>query len=168
MGWLTVEDKETEAMVIAPGPENWIRLEVFKTGLMRGKKHLFEFPAYRGSAERTPRRYSIVLDARRIECKDDWLKADDLRKVTAYAVKDMLDAERNPEIRYESESGLLTIRGKTAPVGVVLSEVAPDVWEGSASVDMRQFGLKPPTAALGAVGTEPVMKLSFRIKVRAA
>ncbi len=155
-------------MVIAPGPENWIRLEVLKTGLMRGKKHVFVFPAYRGTAERTPRKYSIMIDARRIECQDDWLKADDLKKVTAYALKDMLDAEKHPEIRYESESGLLTIRGKSAPVGVVLNETAPDVWEGSASVDMRQFGLKPPSAALGAVGTDPVMRLSFKIKVRAA
>ncbi len=152
-------------MDIAPGPESYIRLEVLKTGLMKGKKHVFEFPAYRGKGERNPNRYEISLDARRIECKDDWLKADDLKKVAAYAVKDMLDAERHPEIRYKSESGLLTIRGKSAPIGVVYKETSANVFEGSATVDMRLFGLKPPSAALGTIGTDPSMKLSFKIKL---
>lgn len=152
-------------MIIVPGPENYIRLEVLKTGLMRGKKHIFEFPVYRGKGERNPNRYEITLDARRIECKDEWLKPDDLKKVAAYAVKDMLDAERHPEIVYKSESGLLTIRGKSAPVGVAYKESSTNVFEGEATVDMRLFGLKPPTAALGAIGTEPWMKLSFRVRV---
>lgn len=155
-------------MIIVPGPDNYIRLEVLKTGLMRGKKHLFEFPVYRGTAERNPNRYQISIDARRIECKDDWLKPADLKKVAEYAVKDMLDAEHNPEITYRSETGLLTIRGRSAPAGVAYKEVSPDVFEGSATVDMRLFGLKPPSAGLGTVGTDPWMKLSFRIKVRAA
>ena len=152
-------------MLIVPGPENYIRLEVFKTGIMRGKRHVFEFPVYRGKGERNPNRYEITLDARRIECKDTWLKPDDLKKVAAYAVKDMLDAERHPEIVYKSESGLLTIRGKSAPVGVAYQEVSANVFEGTATVDMRLFGLKPPTAALGTIGTDPWMKLSFKVRV---
>lgn len=154
-------------MIIVPEPDTYVRLEVLKTGLLRGKKHLFVFPVYRGQAERNPNRYEISLDARRIECKDDWLKPGDLKKVSEYAVKDMLDAERNPEIVYKSESGLLTIRGKSAPIGVAYQETSPNVFEGSATVDMRLFGLKPPTAALGAIGTEPWMKLIFRVKARA-
>ena len=35
-------------MLIVPGPGTFIRLEVLKTGLLRGKKHVFEFPVYRG------------------------------------------------------------------------------------------------------------------------
>jgi hypothetical protein len=155
-------------MLIVPGPENYIRLEVFKTGFMKGKKHLFEFPEYRGTAQRNPNKYHIALDARRIVCKDDWLKPGDLKKVAEFAVRDMLDAERSPEITYTSETSLLTIRGKSAPVGVTYKEASPDVFEGSATVDMRLFGLKPPTAALGTIGTDPWMKLSFRIKLRAA
>ncbi|MBM3763558.1 MAG: YceI family protein [Acidobacteria bacterium] len=155
-------------MIIAPAPGNFIRLEVLKTGLMKGKKHIFEFPVFKGVAQRNPNRYEISLDARRIECKDDWLKASDLKKVSEYAVKDMLDAERFPEILYKSESGLLTIRGKSAPVGVAYEEKSRNVFEGTATVDMRLFGLKPPSAALGAVGTDPWMKLSFRITPREA
>ncbi len=134
---------------------------------MRGKKHLFEFPAYKGEASRRPDRYRLSLDARRIECKDDWLKPGDLKKVSEYAVKDMLDAQRHPEIVYDSVGALLSIRGKKAPVGVVLRETSPDLFEGESSIDMRLFGLKPPSAALGTVGTDPIMKLSFRIKLRA-
>ncbi len=152
-------------MIIVPDSGNFIRLEVLKTGLMKGKKHVFDFPVYRGIAERNPNRYEISLDARRIECKDDWLKADDLRKVAAYAVKDMLDAEKNPEILYKSESGLLTIRGKSAPIGVAYKESSPGIFEGTANVDMRLFGLKPPSAAFGTIGTDPIMKLTFKLKV---
>ena len=152
-------------MLIVPGPGNYIRLEVMKTGLLRGKKHVFEFPAYGGKGERNPNRYEIRLDARRIECKDEWLKPDDLKKVVAYALLDMLDAERHPEIVYKSESGLLTIRGKSAPVGVAYKESSVNVFEGEATIDMRLFGLKPPTAALGAIGTEPSMRLRFRVQV---
>jgi hypothetical protein len=155
-------------MLIIPGPESYIRLEVFKTGFMKGKKHLFEFPAYRGAAQRNPNRYQISLDARRMVCKDEWLKPGDLRKVAEFAVKDMLDAEHNPEITYDSQTGLLAIRGRTAPVSVAYKEIDSDVFEGSSTVDMRLFGLKPPTAALGAIGTDPWMKLNFRIKLRAA
>lgn len=155
-------------MIIAPAPGNFIRLEVLKTGLMKGKKHIFEFPAFQGKAQRNPNRYEISLDARRIECKDDWLKPDDLKKVAAYAIKDMLDAQRYPEIIYKSESGLLTIRGKSAPIGVAYEEKSPNVFEGTATIDMRLFGLKPPSAALGTVGTDPWMKLTFRITPREA
>lgn len=155
-------------MIVVPAPDTYVRLEVLKTGLMKGKKHLFEFPVYQGKAERNPNRYEMTLDARRIECKDDWLKADDLKKVAAYAVKEMLDAAKYPEIVYKSESGLLTLRGKSAPVGVAYQEVSTNVFEGTATVDMRLFGLKPPSAALGAVGTDPWMKLSFRVKTREA
>jgi hypothetical protein len=152
-------------MKIAPAPENYIHLEVLKTGLMRGKKHLFTFPVYSGTAERNPNRYEISLDARRIECKDDWLKPDDLKKVAAYAVKDMLDAEKFPAITYKSETGILTIRGKSAPIGVAYTEPSPNLFEGSATVDMRLFGLKPPSAALGTVGTDPIMRLTFKLRV---
>ena len=152
-------------MLIAPVPGNYVRLEVLKTGFMKGRKHVFEFPLYKGEATRNPDRYEISIDARRIEIKDDWLKPDDLKKVVAYAVKDMLDAQRYPEIRYRSQDGMLTIRGKAMPVAVNYKETAPGIFEGSSLVDMRLFGLKPPTAALGTIGTDPWMKLSFRLRV---
>lgn len=152
-------------MVIAPAAGMYIRLAVAKTGLMRGKTHTFEFPVYQGTAQRNPDRYEISIDARRLECKDDWLKPADLTKVVAYTLKDMLDAERSPMIVYRSETAQLTIRGKSASIGVSYREVTANVFEGTAPIDMRLFGLKPPSAALGAVGTEPIMRLSFRIQV---
>jgi hypothetical protein len=153
-------------MILTPTAGDYIRLEVAKTGLMRGKKHVFLFPAYRGEAQRQPEQYRITLDARRVECKDDWIKPGDLKKVLEFTLKDMLDAERHPEIRYDSTTAILQLRGKSAPVGVSYRESSPGVFEGSAVIDMRAFGLKPPSAALGAVGTDPMMRLSFRITPR--
>jgi hypothetical protein len=135
---------------------------------MRGKKHVFLFPAYWGEAQRKPEQYHITLDARRVECKDDWLKPADLKKVLEFTLKEMLDAERHPEIRYDSTTALLKLRGKSAPVGVAYRESSPGVFEGGAVIDMRAFGLKPPSAALGAIGTDPMMRLSFRITPREA
>ena len=152
-------------MIIAPAPGNFVRLEVAKTGLMKGKVHVFEFPSYKGEATRNPDRYSIALDAASIECKDTWLKPDDLTKVMAYAVKDMLAAKRFPQILYRSTDGMLTIRDQSRPVAVSYKETSAGVFEGNSMVDMRLFGLKPPSAALGAVGTDPWMKLSFRLRV---
>ena len=152
-------------MTIAPVPGNFVRLEVAKTGFMKGRVHVFEFPSYKGEATRHPDRYSIALDAAKIECKDTWLKPDDLNKVLAYAVKDMLAAKRYPQILYSSSDGMLTIRDQSRPVAVIYKERSPGVFEGSSMIDMRLFGLKPPSAALGAIGTDPWMKLSFRLRV---
>ncbi len=62
----------------------------------------------------------------------------------------------------------MRVRGPRSPFGVASMEISPDLFEGSATIDMRLFGLKPPTAALGAVGTDPWMKLSFKIRIHAA
>ncbi len=155
-------------MILIPAPGDFIRLSVTKTGLMRGKVHLFEFPAYRGEARRNPDQYRIAIDARRVELKDDWLKAGDLKKVLEFTLRDMLDAERHPEIRYESTTALLSLRGKTSPVGVSYQETSSGIFTGAAVIDMRAFDLKPPSAALGAVGTDPMLRLSFRLTPREA
>ncbi len=164
------------AAEIRPQPGDWLRLEVGKTGLMRGKKHLFEFPAYQGQADPQKLAFELSIESAKVEVKDDWLKAGDLKKVTEFTVKEMLDSAKHPRMVYRSTKverqgsellaqGLLNIRGVEKAVEVKLRE-SGGVYEGSSTVDMRQFGLKPPTAALGAVGTDPLMKLSFRLTLR--
>lgn len=162
---------------IGPQPGDWIRLEVFKTGLMRGKKHVFSFPAYRGSVDVGKPAFTLALESAKIQVLDDWLKESDRRKVLEFTLKDMLDAVKHPLIEYRTTAvqrngsegtatGVLRIRGIEKPVEVKIREVGAQVYEGSSSVDMRLFGLKPPSAALGTIGTEAIMLLRFRLTLR--
>lgn len=162
---------------IGPQAGDWIRLEVNKTGLMRGKKHVFGFPAYRGSVDLAKPSFTLSLESGKIQVLDDWLKESDLRKVLEFTLQDMLDAKKHPLIEYRTTSvqrngnegiaqGVLRIRGIEKPVEVKIKEVSAGVYEGSSSVDMRLFGLKPPSAALGTIGTDPLLRLQFRLSPR--
>lgn len=137
--------------------------------------HVFEFPAFSAKADTSTPSVEISLESQKIQVKDDWVKAGDLKKIAEFTLKDMLDATKHPAIRYKSSSvvktgdsykaiGALTIRDNTQNVEVNFKETTPGVIEGSAEVDMRRFGLKPASAMLGAIGTDPLMKLSFRLK----
>ena len=99
-----------------------------------------------------------------------------LRKVQEYAVKDMLAVDRYPRISFRSTAvrktgtrieadGMLTIRDVTKPMVVTVSlrdgaDGAP-VLEGNARIRLTDFGLKPPTAALGTIGTKNEMLFHF-------
>ncbi len=162
---------------LAPQAGDWIRLDVAKTGLLRGKKHVFLFPAYKGTVDAAAPSFEISLDSAKIVVEDEWLKPADRAKVLDFTLKDMLDASRHPLILYRSSrvvrtgneanaEGVLRIRGIERPVQVKLKDLGNNVYEGSSSVDMRLFNLKPPSAALGTIGTEPVMQLRFRLTLR--
>lgn len=162
---------------IGPHAGDWIRLEVSKTGLMRGKKHVFAFPSYQGSVDAAKPSFTLSLESGKIQLLDDWLKQSDLRKVMEFTLQDMLDAKKYPSIDYRTTSvqrngneavaqGVLRIRGIEKPVEVKIKEVGAGIYEGSSSVDMRLFGLKPPSAALGTIGTDPMLRLQFRLSPR--
>lgn len=170
-----VGQASAEEWNFGPGEGNRIRLEVAKTGVLKGKIHVFEFPAFSGKADTQVPAVELSLESQKIQVKDDWVKAGDLKKIAEFTLTDMLDAAKYPAIRYKSSSvvktgdtykatGALTIRDKTQSVDVMFKESAPGIIEGSAEVDMRRFGLKPASAMLGAIGTDPLMKLSFRLK----
>jgi hypothetical protein len=162
---------------LRPQTGDWIRLEVAKTGLMRGKQHVFEFPAYLGNVDAAKPAFDLRLESGKILVLDDWVSAADKKKIHEFTLKDMLDAAKHPYVEYRTTSvtrngnggvaqGILRIRGIEKPAEVKIQEVGTGVYEGSSSVDMRLFGLKPPSAALGAIGTDPIMQLRFRLTVR--
>jgi polyisoprenoid-binding protein YceI len=159
-------------------------LIVEKTGLLSGKKHLFVFNRYRGSLhfdrDRPEQsRVQLVIEANSIECKDTWISAKDLKKVQDTALNDMLAASENPEIRFVSTAirmagtdnyqvdGELTIRGRSKPAVVKLlldsSEASKLAARGEARVRMTDYGLKPPSAALGTIGTKDEMTFTFTV-----
>lgn len=164
---------------IRPSESNRLELRVAKTGLYRGKVHVFTFPNYTGSLLYDPQKpeasqVSLTISARDIKLLDTWLSAKDFKSVEEYALKDMLAAEKYPDIAFSSTAvratdsahfevrGTLTIRGiaKPAVLSVGLSEKR---FQGEATVRLTDYGLKPPKAALGLVGTEDEMKFSFRL-----
>jgi len=168
---------------LAPAPGNRLVLEVFKTGFLRGKKHTFHFERYRGTlsydpAQPTATRVRLGIEAGSLVLKDTWLSAKDFQKVQKYALEDMLAATRYPELTFESSAvqstgtdqfevqGKLTIRDVAKPVVIRVTRRAPLTFEGSATLLMTVWGLKPPSGGLGTVGTKDEMAFSFAILVR--
>ena len=170
------------AYEIRPEDRALLELTVEKTGFLSGKKHLFTFSRYQGALlldRDAPEKSSVTLDieAASISCHDAWLGTKDLRKVQDYAVKDMLAAERYPRIAFRSTAihkldvnhyevqGILTIRDVPRPaiISVTLDtgSGAFPLIEGSSQVRLTDFGLKPPTAVLGAIGTKNEMLFRF-------
>ncbi len=81
----------------------------------------------------------------------------DIRKT----LRDILDSETHPKVRFRSTSvtrsaesltveGDLTIRGETQPV-TVSAEIVDDRVRGSATVAQTRWGIKPYSAFLGAL-----------------
>ena len=174
----------TEVYEIRPVPGTLIELTVEKTGLLSGKKHLFSFGEYRGTLmfdREAPDRSAVTLSIESASalCHDSWLSKKDLRKVQEYAVKDMLAADRYPRITFRSTAinkidanryqaqGMLTIRDIPKPVSLQVSlgedSNGSPVIEGVSVIRLTDFGLKPPTAALGTIGTKNEMSFRFAI-----
>ena len=174
---------EHQRYSIEPNPSSRLELRVFKTGLYRGKVHTFVFPAYRAvllyDADRPEASHiELSISADAIQCMDTWLKPKDLKSVQEYAVKDMLAAERFPEILFTSSEirgagagrfevrGMLTLRGIAKPsiINVTLQQDSgTPVFRGTSVVRLTDYGLKPPKAALGTIGTKDEMEFSFTL-----
>jgi polyisoprenoid-binding protein YceI len=171
---------------IQPGAGSRMELRVAKTGLYSGKVHIFNFPSFSGSltyhaAHPEASHVRLTLAAGQIKLADRWLSEKDFKEVQRYALEEMLDAGRNPEITFVSNEivaidathfkvgGMLAIRGlaKPAVVNVVLISAEQGVlrFEGSAVVRLTDYGLKPPKAALGLIGTRNEMDFSFSLAV---
>lgn len=166
---------------IAAGGENRIRLEVDKTGIWKGRKHQFEFPNFEGKMtfdKQTPAnsKVDLKIDAASITCSDTWLSEKDRKKVLDFTLNEFLAVRQYPDIRFTSSKvtaqggnrylveGTLTIRGigKPASLEATLDAAGPVV-DGKSTVKMTNYGLKPPSAALGAIGTRDEMLALFHV-----
>lgn len=171
---------------LAPAKGIYLRLTVEKTGLLRGKKHVFEFSRYRGAVAYDPTSplttdVRFTIESASIRCLDNWVSEKDRVKIQHVAEHDMLAVDIFPDLGFRSTRitavaanrflvhGLLTIRNVAKPVDVDVSlrtDEGNTVWaDGQASVKLTDYGLKPPTAALGTIGTKDEMTLMFRMKL---
>jgi len=168
---------------IKPDGQASITLEVYKTGLMKGKKHIFQFDRYEGELVFTPEdleaaRVSFAVDSSSMILKDKWVSASDRTKVLAVAKGEMLDVARYPQVRFESTRiarimgeysvrGNLIIKDKPQPVYIEI-RLNPNQTdhlqiEGNSQIKLSDYGLKPPSALLGAIGTKDVMSARFSL-----
>ncbi len=173
---------EAVAYRIEPAAGKEILLEVEKTGLLRGKKHLIAFPKYSGTlsfdrAAPGNSKVELAIDSRAAQVRDTWLSEKDQKKVRDEALNNMLAVSRHPEMRFASTrvepgggnryrvEGTLTIRGIGKPVtlDVTFDPVTLDI-DGTSVFKMTSYSLKPPSAALGAVGTRDEMTAAFHVR----
>ncbi|HKV42921.1 MAG TPA: YceI family protein [Blastocatellia bacterium] len=162
-------------------------LVVTKTGLLRGKKHLFLFDRYEGEFSHDPdgpagaenTTVYFTLSPSNIVCEDTWVNASDRKKILATTLHDMLAVDRYPDLVFRSEKitvraereyevwGQLTVRGIDKPARVKVSltnEPAGYIrLDGAAVLRLTDYGLTPPSALLGAIGTRDQIEVSFRL-----
>jgi len=178
---------QPRAYEIQPTEGSRFELLVYKTGFMKGKVHNFLFPRYKATLTydaQAPERSQVRLsiETAPVQLTDTWLSAKDFQKVQDFARKDMLNAERYPSMTFDSSSmsaylrvdgpagefevkGTLTIRnvGKPATIRVKL-DPRPDGtlrFSGETKIKLTDYGLKPPSAALGTIGTKDEMDVKF-------
>ena len=175
---------QTSLYEIKPGTGSRFALEIYKTGLFSGKKHLFLFERYAGAlnynaAAPESSRIEVNVEAASFAVKDDWVSAGQAKSVREEAEgKNGLEVAKYSTIRFVASSiaratdsftvqGALTIRGIEKPVVVNVTLKPGDAgtlrFEGKAEVKLKDYGIKPPTAALGAIGTRNEMAVSFTL-----
>jgi polyisoprenoid-binding protein YceI len=171
--------------VIQPAPDCQVHLTIYKTGLMSGRSHSFVFERYHGlvrydAANPQASFVSLDIESASATCKDTWVSSKDLRKIEAFALNDMLDSDHHPSIHFESAAvkplqaktyevqGTLTIRdiAKPVKVSVTVDGVSEEflTFRCNAVIRLTDYHLRPPTAALGTIGTKDEITAEFRLK----
>jgi len=177
---------QTSLYEIKPDPAGRFALEIYKTGFMSGKKHLFLFERYEGALKYNAAApgesvIDVNIDAASFVVKDDWVSAGQAKSIREEAEgKNGLEVSKHPRIRFVSSSiakaageglytvsGTLSIRGidkpVTAQVTMKPAEAGALRFEGKAEVKLKDYGIKPPSAALGTIGTRNEMAVSFTL-----
>jgi polyisoprenoid-binding protein YceI len=171
---------------IRPEPQQRFALEVFKSGLWEGRKHVFLFSDYSGvvhydQSEPENSTIELTIEGASAACQDTWVNESDRRKIQDQAFK-MMDVPKHSHLLFTSRQviplgggrfqvkGSLEIRGIAAPVTleVTLGGTGPDAldFQGNARVLMGDYSLKPPGAALGLIGTKNEMRVAFELRAK--
>ncbi len=175
--------EESARYLIRPSAESTFTLEVSKTGLMAGKKHFLFFEQYAGEVDYDSNRpenskVTLTVDARSVTAKDAWVKKkEERKKIVDAAVNDMMAANQYPQLKFSSTriagkskgqfeiQGDLTVRGITRPITFIAAAKPSGIErleiDGDAQINLKDYGLKPPSALLGLIGTKSKMTLRF-------
>jgi polyisoprenoid-binding protein YceI len=160
---------------ILPSNDSTLAVEVYKTGLMKRKKHLLFFEQFRGELCYVPEhpetsKVKMTIDVASLVCRDKWLKTKRQQHVSGYTRKEILAADQYPHITFVSNrvttkrirgfavEGALSIRNKTRPVNLnlVVNQTKPEMLQidGDAVFRLSEFGIRQPSSLFGLVGTK--------------
>jgi polyisoprenoid-binding protein YceI len=160
---------------ILPSNDSTLAVEIYKTGLMRRKKHLLFFEGFQGELCYVPdgpesSRVKITIDAESLVCRDKWLKRRRQDEVCRYARNEVLAADRYPQITFASNrmtakpirgftvEGDLKVRDttQTVSVNVVVNQTKPQTLQidGDATFRLSKFGIRRPSSLFGLIGTK--------------
>jgi polyisoprenoid-binding protein YceI len=171
---MPAETAQIVRYLIRPSAESTLTLEVFKSGILSGKKHLFFFEDYQGELDYDPARVEnsqvrLTIQARSVTCKDNWIKAEDRKKVLDAALNDMMAVNQYPQISFISSRIVtkLTVRGIAKPVTLEaavksVADVRLEI-DGDAYISHKDYGLTPLSKFGGIVGTKDQMMLRFLV-----
>jgi polyisoprenoid-binding protein YceI len=123
----------------------------------------------------------LALESASISLSGSMGKRQRLHKIQRYAERNMLAVEQYPSITFSSTSiaaeepgrfrvrGVLTIRTISRPTDFTVSmepASGQSYWaQGTVPVKLTDYGLTPPSAALGTIGTKDEMTVIFRLKL---
>ena len=163
------------AYTILPSADSTLAIEIFKTGLMRKKKHILFFENFSGELAYVPEhpeasRIHMQVDVSSVVCRDQWLKRKKQMAVAEYVKRQGLRAEQHPEIRFTSNrispkplrgfvvEGVLEIAKTTrvVKVNVVMNPRKNGSFQidGDTNICLSDFGIKPPSSMFGLSGAK--------------
>jgi polyisoprenoid-binding protein YceI len=169
--------------LIKPDPQASFTLEVYKTGLLKGKKHVFLFERYQGDLIFFPdnpeaAQITFSLESDSMTLRDNWVNERDHRKILLLAKEEILEAGLYPEIRFDSTRvtktfgeysvrGNLAIKSTIKPVYLEI-RIGPNQSEnlqieGASQIKLSDFGFKRPSVLLGAIGTRDLISARFSL-----
>jgi polyisoprenoid-binding protein YceI len=155
-----------------------LKIRVFKSGVFSGFAHDHEIqaPLEEGRIDSSGHAsVQLRVDSRKMRVLDPEISADKRAEIQhTMESAEVLDAEKFPEISYESTSvtgsgdahwkvrGNLSLHGKKQPVEVEVS-LESGHYRGSASIKQSDFGIEPIRIAGGAVKVKDELKVEFDI-----
>ena len=157
--------------------QSTMTVHVFKTGVFSAFGHNHEVRAPIAEGTLDPQARTVEFRVRSADLKvldPDISDKDRAETQSTMQGPQVLDVAQYPEISFRSTAiepagagewnvrGELTLRGQTRPVEVKVAE-AGGHYRGSAVLRQKDFGIKPVSAAGGAVKVKDELKIDFDI-----
>lgn len=160
---------------ILPSKDSTLAVEVYRSGIMKRRKHLIFFEEFKGELSYVadfPENSGLkmTIDAGSVVCRDKWLRPKKQEEISRYARSKILNVPQHPRISFASEMvirkplrgfaicGTLTIREitRTVIVNVVVNQTKPDTLQidGDTTFRLSDFGIERPSSLFGLAGTK--------------